>query len=220
MERTIRVTGKGKISITPDMIRLLINQTNVLNTYDGALRDSADSKAYLNEAFIKLGFKKEDLKTTYFNVDTKYERYRDNRDNWREKFIGYEYVHRMKLEFPRDNELLGKVLGVMARCEGEPEFSLQFTVSDPEAAKNELLAKAVKDSKTKADVLSNAAGVSLGEIMTVDYSWGELDIYSRPVEDLRCLAKQNIDECDDTGFDIDPDDIDLTDTVTVLWAIK
>ena len=220
MERTIRVTGKGNISVTPDTIRLLINQTNVLDSYEGAIKDSAERKGYLNEGFAKLGFKKENLKTTYFNVDTKYERYRDKHDNWREKFLGYEFVHRMKLEFPKDNELLGKVLGVMAKCVGEPEFSLQFTVSDPEAAKNELLAKAVEDSKAKAEVLSKASGVSLGDIMTIDYSWGELEIYSRPVESVKCFSWGGEEESDCIGMDIDPDDIDLTDTVTVVWGIK
>ncbi|MCR4850954.1 MAG: SIMPL domain-containing protein [Lachnospiraceae bacterium] len=219
MERTIRVTGKGKISVTPDRIRLLIKQTNVLNTYENAIKDSSESKGFLNEAFCKLGFKKEDLKTTYFNIDTKYERYRDKHDNWREKFLGYEYVHRMKIEFEKDNELLGKVLGVMAKCAGEPEFTIQFTVSDPEASKNELLAKAVEDSRAKADVLSRATGVGLGEILSIDYSWGELEIYSRPLENVK-YWKCEADELDSIGLDIEADDIDITDTVTVLWSIK
>ena len=220
MERIIRITGKGKISVTPDTMRILITQKNVMDTYEAAIKDSAESKAYLNETIGKIGFKKEDLKTTYFNVDTKYDQYRDKYDNWKEKFIGYEYVHRMKLEFPKDNDLLGMVLEALAKCAGEPEFSIQYTVSDPEAAKNELLAKAIEDSKAKTEVLSRAAGVSLADVLTVDYSWGEMEIYSRPIMSLECSSVDCIKEPTGIGLDIDPDDIDLTDTVTVVWGIK
>lgn len=44
MERMIRVTGKGKISVAPDMIRLLITQSSVERSYEGAIRESADRK--------------------------------------------------------------------------------------------------------------------------------------------------------------------------------
>lgn len=220
MERTIRVTGKGKISVTPDRIRLLIKQTNILDTYEMSIKDSAENKEYLNDRLCKIGFKKEDLKTTYFNVDTKYESYRDKYDNWKEKFLGYEYVHRMKIEFEKDNETLGKVLSVMAKCKGEPEFSIQFTVSDPEASKNELISRAVEDSRVKAQVLSKAAGVGLGDIITIDYSWGELDIYSRPIDEIKCYSLCDSEgDSTDIGLDIEADDIDITDTVTVVWNI-
>ncbi len=109
----------------------------------------------------------------------------------------------------------------MAKCKGEPEFSIQFTVSDPESAKNELLGKAIEDSKEKASVLSRSAGVELGDIQLIDYSWGELDIYTRPMDEVKCLSKIELDaDCDDIGFDIEADDIDITDTVTVVWALK
>ena len=52
------------------------------------------------------------------------------------------------------------------------EFSIEYTVSNPEAAKNKLLGEAVKDSMSKAGVLAAAAGVTLGDIVNIDYSWG------------------------------------------------
>ena len=55
---------------------------------------------------------------------------------------------------------------------------MNYTIKDVEAAKNELLGKAVAESKKKAQVLTDAAGVKLGNIISIDYSWGEIDIYS------------------------------------------
>lgn len=47
---------------------------------------------------------------------------------------------------------------------------------------NELLANAVTDSKAKAEVLTKAAGVSLEEIITIDYSRVEIDFVSKPMD--------------------------------------
>lgn len=221
MERTIRVTGKGKISVAPDMIRLLITQSSVERSYEGAIRESADRKNELNAALSRLDFKKEDLKTLYFDVNTEYESYQAKDKSWKRRLVGYKYTHRMKLEFSKESNLLGKVLGTVAGITGETEFSLQYTISNPEAAKNELLGKAVEDSKAKAKVLTEAAGVELGNILTIDYSWGEIDFVSRPTGDVmlrECCMEEGYDNSID--IDIEADDIDVTDTVTVVWAIK
>ena len=126
------------------------------------------------------------------------------------------------MEFGSDNDRLGKVLYALANCLVKPEFRISYTVKDPEAAKNELLGKAVSDAKDKAAVLTEAAGVTLKDIQSIDYSWGEIDFEVRPMN--RALMA---DECmapmaAGTGgydMDIEPDDIEVSDTVTVLWEI-
>lgn len=75
---------------------------------------------------------------------------------------------------------------------------------------------------TKAAVLTEAAGVTLKDVQSIDYSWGEIDFEVRPMN--RTLMA---DECmapmaASTGsydMDIEPDDIEVSDTVTVLWEI-
>ena len=217
MKKTIRVTGKGKISVTPDTIRLLITQSSVESTYEGAIRESAERKKDLNEVLVALNFKKEDLKTLRYNVNTEYEEYQARDKSWKRRLEGYRYTHRMKLEFPKDNAMLGKLLGAISKITGEPEFSLEYTIADPEAAMNELLAKAVEDSKAKASVLTRAAGVELGDVLTIDYSWGEVDFIARPTGGVMLYEEEYDGSCD---IDIEADDINVTDTVTVVWAIK
>ena len=85
-----------------------------------------------------------------------------------------------------------------------------------------MLANAVTDAKAKAEVLSKASGVSLGEIITIDYSWAEIDFVSRPMDKLtleECCIK-NCEPGEAYDIDINPDDIDVTDNVTVVWGIK
>ena len=98
---------------------------------------------------------------------------------------------------------------------------LMKVLADPEKSKNELLAATVKDSQAKASVLTEEAGVNLGKIINIDYSWGEIDFVSRPLQEmsLRCCEPE---ECESASYDMDiePDDIDISDTVTVIWGLE
>ncbi|MDE6221892.1 MAG: SIMPL domain-containing protein, partial [Lachnospiraceae bacterium] len=217
MERTIRVTGKGNLSVKPDTIRLIMTMEGMKEEYDAALAESANMTEYLKQIFSELGFEKEAVKTLGFNVSAKYESYQAKDKSWKRRFEGYKYVHRMIIEFPADNKQLGKVLYKLGHSTVRPEFRIEYTVAEPEKCKNELLANAVTDAKAKADVLSKAAGVSMGEIITIDYSWAEIDFVSRPMDNMMleecCMRSCETDEAYD--IDINPDDIDVTDNVTI-----
>ena len=221
MERTIRVTGKGRIKVQPDLIRIIITLQDRQKDYETAVRKSTESKSELNGVLEKLGFQNTDVKTLSFNISPVHESYQTKDKAWRNRLVGYDYTHRMKIEFPVDNERLGRVLYALAHCPSEPEFRIEYTLSDPETAKNELLAKAVADSTAKAKVLADAACVTLGEIINIDYSWGEIEFVSRPVM-MESRMAAIVNSCEDNSYDIDieADDIEQEDTVTVVWSIS
>ena len=172
MERTIRVTGKGKLSVKPDTIRLIMTIEGMQEEYDMALAQSAAMTEELKELFSKLDFQREEVKTLSFNVSTEYESYQARDKSWKRRFEGYKYVHHMKVEFPADNKRLGKVLYALGHCAVRPEFQIEYTVANLEQCKNELLEEAIRDSKIKAEVLTKAAGVILGNIVTIEaFSW-------------------------------------------------
>lgn len=189
MKRLIKVTGKGKLSVKPDTIRLSLNLEDVQESYQETLEQSAIQVELLKDCFEKLGFKRTDLKTVSFHIDTEYESYRDKNNNWKQEFVGYKFMHALKIEFEADNKRLGQVLYALAHCKTTPEIRINYTIKDKESAKNELLANAVADSKEKAKVLANAAGVELGEIVTIDYSWGEINFVSSPINKCMTLAE-------------------------------
>ena len=218
MDRTIRVTGKGKISVKPDTIRLKIEATGTYKEYSLSLRKSTEHTNLLREMISKAGLDSQNLKTTHFGIDTDYESYYDKNGDYQRRFTGYKYTHNLYIQFPNDNEQLGRILYQLANNAVNVEFSIRHTVKDVDVVKNELLSKAVEDSKMKAGVLAKAAGVSLGEIKTIDYSWGELEIYSEPIDKMM-LAK-SMGEGEAYNLDIEADDIDVQDTVTIVWEIK
>ena len=220
--RTIRVTGKGQIKVRPDTTRITISLEGTWPEYGETLRHSSQDTERLKDVLSAFGFERSDLKTLNFNVETEYESYKD-KGTYKQRLIGYRFTHMMKVEFPSDNDRLGKVLYALANCPLKPEFRLSYTVSDPEAAKNDLLGKAVTDAKEKASVLTQAAGVTLKDIQSIDYSWGEIDFEYRPMNRMlmadEYLARPMAAESPSYDMDIEPDDIEVSDTVTVLWEI-
>jgi hypothetical protein len=217
--KTIRITGRGQIRVTPDKTRIMIALNDVCEEYAQALEKASKERATLQEVLRGFGFADSDLKTLNFNVDPEYEGYQED-GIWKQKFKGYRYYHQLKLEFPSDNDKLGKVLYAMAASGLTPEFSIGFFASDPEAVRNELLADAVADAKAKAEALTAAAGVSLGEIQSIDYAKADLNLAVNTMR-MPMMAKGMAAEecCDSYDMDVQPDDIELTDTVTILWEI-
>ena len=216
--RTIRVTGRGMMKVHPDMTRIMITLEGLEPEYGDALKRSAEETEQLKDTLAPFGFERTDLKTLSFGVDTEYESCKV-KDEYRRRFAGYKFTHVLKVEFESDNRRLGKVLYALANCQLRPEFRLGYTVKDPEAVKNELLGKAVQDAIAKAGVLSRAAGLKLGEIQSMDYSWGEIDFEIRPMTRALEMGDCMMEPTGGYDLDIEPDDIEVKDTVTVVWEV-
>ena len=217
--RTIRVTGKGQIKLKPDMTRIYVTLSQLSKEYEETLKGSSEATEKLKDLLEGYSFERQDLKTLAFDVNTEYEGYEEN-GVYKQRFAGYRYRHEMKVEFDSNNELLGRILYGLANSDLNPEIRLGYTVRDREAAKNQLLSQAVRDAKDKALVLTQAAGVKLKDIVTMAYSIGEADFEARPMRNMMMAKAAVSDEAYGYSMDIQPDDIQVTDTVTVVWEIE
>ena len=221
-KRIIRVTGKGNLKVKPDMTRITMKLEGSYMEYDETLRRSAEDTEHLKDILEKHGFDRGDVKTLTFNVEPKNESYQARDKSWKQRFKGYVFHHTLKVEFDSDNKRLGKILYALANAKKiNPEFRISYTVKDKEASKNELLGKAVEDARAKAVVLAQAAGVQLKDIQSIDYSWREIAFEYSPmhgdmatgVHRSAFLSEERYD------MDIEPNDIEVSDTVTVVWEI-
>ena len=78
-----------------------------------------------------------------------------------------------------------------------------------------------KDAKEKAAVITAAAGVTLKDIQSIDYSWGEIEFEVSPMNRLMKACAPAPAACEEACCDMDivPDDIEVADTVTIVWEI-
>lgn len=219
MPRTITVKGIGKVSTKPDLVVLSLEMVSKDKEYDKAMDSAAEQLAQLNECLATIGFEKESVKTTNFNVDTTYENYKDKRGNYKRVFSEYVCCHNLKLSFDFDMKKLSQALGAVVKCLAHPALNIEFSVKDATAVNEELLREATVNAKRKAELLCEASGVKLGQLLTIDYNWGELNIYSDTRYDMdECLLAAP--EMGPRPIDIEPDDIEVRDTATFVWEIE
>ena len=222
MEKTIKITGKGKLSIKPDCIRISMCLEETYRDYEETLYQSSKATEQIKDAFEELGFDRTAIKTSRFEIEVEYEHYRDHNDHLIKRFKGYSYIHQLTVEFSNDNNKLGEVLYMLAHMSLNPEISIEYTVKDTEKYKDLLLKNAIKDSMHKAKILTEAANVELGDIVSINYSWDDIYFTSHPINEMDCLSDQigSVPQEKAYNLDMDVEDIKVSDTVTVIWRIQ
>ena len=222
MGRKITVSGTASICLAPDTTILDVSINGEEKTYQKALERSADSVDALLAAFREIGFSGEDLKTSAFRIDPHYEGYQDEKGRWVNKLDGFEFRHSFSVQFKSDVGLLGKCLAALAASSARPQFSIRYTVADQTRAKDQLLKLAVKNSRKKVELLCKAAGVKLGAIDDISYSFRGVPVYSfteeaMPAVDMASGASAKLMA---RNMSITPQDIEISDTVTISWEIE
>lgn len=218
MARTITVKGTGRVSAKPDYVVLSMILESGHKDYDRAMDIGAKHIQHLNETLFGIGFEKGSVKTTNFNVRTDYDRVKDRYGNYENVFRGYVVTHHLKLAFDFDMARLSQALSAIAGCLSHPQLSIAFTVKDATAINEEMLRSATVNARRTAEILCEASGVVMGDLIAINYNWGELDIYS----DTRyeCCDKLMAPMTAGTAIDITPEDIDISDTATFVWEIR
>lgn len=219
MNKTITVKGTGRVSVKPDMIVVSMRLETKDKEYDKTMESAAERIELINKSLEEIGFEKQAVKTTDFNVRTDYESVRDKDNNYKSVFKGYVCNHSLKVEFDFDTKRLAKVLSAISACLAKPEFSISFTVKNPSAISEELLKSAAKNAREKAEVLCSASGVKLGELLSIDYNWGELNVYSATDYKIESRCMMKAESCL-SNIDIEPEDIDVNDTAAFVWEIS
>lgn len=215
-ERVIRVKGQGTVSIPPDCIEIDIKLHETYRTYEQSMEAAAESLEEIREVLKPLGFEKKHIKTSKFSIDSKYDSKRNKDGNYESYFVGYKYTNELSIEFDNDNKKLGKVLYVLSKCSSKPEFSIKYKMKDYSEMKELLLERSVADAEKKAFIISKAAGVTLGEIISIDYSWSDIKIYH---EDNVLYESMDCCESSVEAIDLQSEDLYTSDTVTVTWEI-
>jgi uncharacterized protein YggE len=215
-ERTLTVKGIGNVKTAPDLVIILMNLTTTTPDYTKTTECAAMDIEAIRKAIVSTGHDRQALKTTDFNIKTEYESIKDAAGNWKQKFKGYSCIHHLKLEFDLDIKRLGETLTAISKSGANPEFEINFSIKDKAAVQAELLEKAVANAAEKAAILAKASRVSLGAIKHIDYSWGELRLYSN----TRFAEAGILESPAAFGMEIEPEDVDVNDSVTVIWGIE
>ena len=214
MDRTITVKGSAKLSLRPDYVVITMTLTAEDKDYDEAMAQGSARLDALRDALAAIGYDRKELKTTNFNVSTEYDFQNDQYGNGRRVFRGYACTHELKLALDFDAARLGETLSAITGCEATPDLNVRFTVKDTDAVSDELLRQAADNALRRAKVLAAASGVSLGQLVRIDYSWGNRDFVSPTAFAAGGMLRAK------ATMDFTPEDIDINDQATFVWEIR
>jgi uncharacterized protein len=213
MERNLHITGKGNLAVTPDLVILAFAAKAFAPAYAPAIQALNEKVETLRVAIERKGISRQALKTKDFGIrkDTTWNKQFDAYT-----FKGYEASHRLELELPLDNELVNALLLELATRLDDLEFNISFGVRDPKAHQRALVQDALAGAREMATLIAESTGVTLREILHIDYTFHELHIrsesYAYELSEPAAMAT--------AAPDFNPDDIKLTEHVTVTWRIE
>ncbi len=218
MTRTITVKGVGKASAKSDYVVLSMSlQAHHMN-YEKTMEEATEQFDQLKKSLVSIGFDKESIKTKSFDVRVDQNQVKDKNGNYKYVFNGYIVSHTLNVEFDFDSKMLSYALNAVATCLANPQLTIAFTVKDATAINEMMLRSATANAKRKAEILCDASNVKMGQLLSIDYNWGELNIYSKTRYDMDedCMPMISMSR----SIEIEPDDIDVSDTATFVWEIQ
>ncbi len=164
-ERYIRVSGSGEVAVVPDIAYINIGVHSEAEDVSSALEANNTQATKLTEALQAEGVEAKDIQTTNFNVFplTRY-------DNMGQP-VGTSYVVDNTVYITvRDLTKLGKLLDSAISAGANNIYGISFDIADKETVLAQARELAIKDAEAKAKSVATVAGVTLGQILSIDVS--------------------------------------------------
>ena len=159
---TLTMNGVGSAQIAPDMAEITLGVITEAKDAAKAHNDNAAQAARVQAAVKALGVAERDIQTTRYDFSPIY----DVKDNGRSVTTGYTVTNAIVVKV-RNLANVGKVIDAALANGANRVDSLEFSASDPSAAKDAALADAARDARSKADAVARALGVRIVRILNV-----------------------------------------------------
>ena len=207
-ERRIAVTGEGRIEAVPDMASVTLGVTNEAEEAGDAMQATSDAVRRILDRLTEMGLESRDVQTSRFALSPVWSR-RTESDSDRPRITGFT-ASNMVMVRVRDLDRLGALLDAVV-SDGANDFNgLSFGVQESDALQDEALAAAVADATKKARLLTDAAGVTLGPVVSITEQGSGA---TRPMMMEKAAAR-------DSGAPVAAGEVTLSASVSMVFAIE
>ncbi len=165
-QRSLNVSGTGLVYLTPDVAYINIGVHTETPTAAEAVTANNTQTQQVVDALKKAGVAAKDIRTSNFSIwpNTQFDPQTNTKLGTTYVVDNTVYVTVRKL----DN--LGDLLDAAVKAGANNVNSIQFDVADKSSAIKQARDQAVKDAKTQAQELAQAAGVSLGSLQSINFN--------------------------------------------------
>ena len=164
----ISTSGTGMVSLPPDMAIISFGVERTAKSARDALDDSNQSVARILDALKENGVADKDIQTSGFRIQPRYFYPKAGTENnpRAPEIIGYVVSNNLSVRL-RDLTRTGEFLDLVVTLGSNIAGNIRFLNQDTEAVLKEARSKAVKNAIAKARTLTEAAGVELGDILSI-----------------------------------------------------
>ena len=164
--RTLTVSGSGEAFLAPDIAYIYIGVHTENATAAEAVEENTSRTEELIQAIQDFGIAVQDIRTTNFSI------YPMDRFDPATGMPSGERVYAVDNTVyvtVRDLAGLGDLLDTAVQAGANTVNSVQFDVAEKDDALQEARAEAVADAREQAEALAQAAGLTLGEIQSINF---------------------------------------------------
>jgi len=207
--RTLNVNGVGQSYLTPDIAYIYIGVHTEGKSASEAVDLNKTQTSAVIDALKAAGVDAKDIRTTNFSIYPSQQYAPDGTAS------GTVYmVDNTVYVVVRDLDGLGSLLDDAISAGANTINSIQFDVADKTTAVKEARTKAVGDAKTQAKELADAAGISLGDIQSINF------YDSSPYAYIEGGKGGGGAVAAEASVPIQPGQLTISVTVSITYAIK
>ncbi|WP_372573055.1 SIMPL domain-containing protein [Ruegeria jejuensis] len=208
-ERRISVTGTGTIAAAPDMATVTLGVSHQADTAQEAMDQTSQAMAAVLERLSGLGIDKSDIQTQNLSLHPIWNTIINRETQQQERELTGFAASNLVLVRVRDLDSLGQTLSAVVADGSNEMRGLSFSVSDPKPLLERARTAAVADAMDKAGQLAEAAGVTLGEVVSINEHGGN----GRPM-----MARAEF-AADAGSVPIEAGEVSFNNSVSMVFAI-
>lgn len=215
----ITVTASSEVKVVPDKARISVEVVTTADTTEECRSADAEAVDGVLKALSSLGIKNESIQTSYANLSPQYGSQvtsSDDTDVELEEWVitGYEMTTSLSIS-DLDIDQVGIVMQACVDAGADSSNGLEYYASNYDEVYNEALAKAVADTKVKAETVAKAAGIGVGQVTNITEGY-QNTAYRYVNYDME-IARE--DDAGTGAAKTMPGQVSITAEVTVTYAI-
>ncbi|MBR1141834.1 SIMPL domain-containing protein [Bradyrhizobium sp. AUGA SZCCT0431] len=202
----ISVTGEANVSVAPDQAQI---DGGVATDAKTAREASDANNAAMGKVLLALkgaGIDEKDYQTSRLSLQPQYAT--SSKTAERPGVVGFRASNRVTIKI-RDVTKVASVIDVLVGAGANEIGGINFIVTQPSKHLDEAREKAIADARRKADIYAKAAGVTLGEPISISEEGGPSPMFRSKVAG-GMAASAPVAQGEET----------LSVSVSVSWAIK
>jgi uncharacterized protein YggE len=202
----VSVTGEANVSVAPDQAQIDGGVTSDAKT---AREASEANNAAMGKVLLALkgaGIEEKDYQTSRLSLQPQFAT--PSKASERAGIVSFRASNRVTVKI-RDVTKVASVIDVLVGAGANDIGGIHFTVTQASKVLDEAREKAIADARRKAEIYAKAAGVTLGEPISISEEGAPVPVFRGKVAAPMAAAAP-----------VAPGEETLSVTVIVSWAIK